>query len=271
MASDRWAPTVRQQIGRGRLLPLGGPEDGAWITESAVGEVLSRAAYEAGAYLGAVRVRPADPETAVEPSVPAPWTALPPGRLRIETEFSAPVGQPLPDSAEQLRQALFTAAHERLGLVTAAIDLHVTDLLDDPAPAAGTTPQHPSPITEARTGASHVAAPGPPQPPPGESPVRALAVLLADVAAAIPGVTRLATDSGPLMPRTGESPAHPVRIRDSSEPPGRHVQIELATDETHRCLDVARAVRAVVTTAATADAPGPVTVAVIVTAVEARG
>ncbi len=260
---------MRQRIGRGRLLPLGGPKDGAWITESAVGEVLSRAAHEvSGAPLGTVRVRLADPETAAEPSVPAPWTALPPGPLRIETEFSAPAGRPLPDSAEQLRQALFTAAHERLGLMTAAIDLHVTGLLDDPAPAAGTTPQHPSPITDAGTAESHVAAPGPPKPPPGQGKVRALHARLADAAVAVPGVTRLATVSTPPMPHARKNPAHPVRITDRSEPPGRHVQIELATDETYRCLDVARAVRAAVTTAATADAPGPVTVAVIVTAAE---
>lgn len=269
MASDTWAPTMRQQIGRGRLLPLGGPEDGAWITESAVGEVLSRAAHEAsGARLGTVRVRLADPETAAEPSVPAPWTALPPGPLRIESEFSAPAGKPLPGSAEQLRQALFTAAHERLGLVTAAIDLHVTDLLDDPALAAATTPPRPLPSADAGTGASHVATPGPLQRSPGQSPVRVLAARLADVASAVPGVTSLATVSTPPIPHTAERPAHPVRIRDSSEPPGRHVQIELATDETHRCLDVALAVRTAVTTAATADAPGPVTVAVIVTATE---
>ncbi|WP_330456340.1 hypothetical protein OIB37_05250 [Streptomyces sp. NBC_00820] len=260
---------MRQQIGLGRLLPLGGPEDGAWITERAVDEVLSRAACRvSGIQLGTVRVRLANPEAAAEPSVPAPWSALPPGPLRIEADFSARSLQPLPDSAEQLRQALLIAAHERLGLVTASIDLHVTDLLDDRAPAAEVTPQHPSPVAGAGTGASQVAAPDPVQPSPGQGSVRGPAALLANVAAAVPGVTRLATVSPP-MPHTGARPAHSVRIEDSNDPPGRHVQVELATDETHRALDVALAVRTAVTTAAAADAPGPVTVAILVTAVEA--
>ncbi|MEU8570959.1 hypothetical protein AB0C51_21890, partial [Streptomyces pathocidini] len=36
MAADGWAGTVRRQLGLGRLLPLGGPDDGAWITERLV-------------------------------------------------------------------------------------------------------------------------------------------------------------------------------------------------------------------------------------------
>ncbi|MFD5603325.1 hypothetical protein ACFWI5_09800 [Streptomyces sp. NPDC127064] len=62
--------------------------------------------------------------------------------------------------------------------------------------------------------------------------------------------------------------ACPVRIEDSDEPPGRHLQIHLAVAETHRALDVSLAVRAAVAAAAEGDAPGPVTVAVLVTAVE---
>ncbi|MCZ9338699.1 nucleopolyhedrovirus P10 family protein, partial [Streptomyces sp. TRM76130] len=31
--ADRWARTVREQLGLGRFLPLGTPPDGAWITE----------------------------------------------------------------------------------------------------------------------------------------------------------------------------------------------------------------------------------------------
>jgi hypothetical protein len=62
--------------------------------------------------------------------------------------------------------------------------------------------------------------------------------------------------------------ARPVQIEDSDEPPGRHVQIQLAVAETHRALDVSLAVRAAVAAAAQTGAPGPVTVAVLVTAVE---
>lgn len=33
MTGDGWPQAVREQIVLGRLLPLGGPEDGSWITE----------------------------------------------------------------------------------------------------------------------------------------------------------------------------------------------------------------------------------------------
>ncbi|NUP44036.1 MAG: nucleopolyhedrovirus P10 family protein, partial [Streptomyces sp.] len=41
---DRLARTVREQVALGRLLPLGGAGDAAWITESAAVAVLRRAA-----------------------------------------------------------------------------------------------------------------------------------------------------------------------------------------------------------------------------------
>ncbi|MGA6226178.1 nucleopolyhedrovirus P10 family protein, partial [Streptomyces umbrinus] len=44
MTADRWTQAVRNQLGLGRLLPLGGPHDGAWITEAAATAVLRRAA-----------------------------------------------------------------------------------------------------------------------------------------------------------------------------------------------------------------------------------
>ncbi|MFB6557189.1 hypothetical protein ACFCWX_46010, partial [Streptomyces sp. NPDC056405] len=105
MTGDRWPQAVRQQLGMGRLLPLGGPEDGSWITEQAASGTLRRAAFGVpGIRPGTLRIRLADPEAAPEPSVPAPWTALPPGPLRIEAEFSAPARQRLPQVAEHLRQ-----------------------------------------------------------------------------------------------------------------------------------------------------------------------
>ncbi|MGX1121441.1 hypothetical protein RKD37_006804 [Streptomyces ambofaciens] len=42
--ADGWTRTVRERLGLGRLLPLGGPEDGAWIAERAAREVLLAAA-----------------------------------------------------------------------------------------------------------------------------------------------------------------------------------------------------------------------------------
>ncbi|MFE2584230.1 hypothetical protein [Streptomyces sp. NPDC059378] len=267
MAPERQTATMRP-IGLGRLLPLGRPEHGAWITESAACGVLSRAANGvSGIRVGTMRIRLVDPQAAAEPSVPAPFTALPPGLLRIETEFSAPASQPLPDSAAELREALFTAASERLGLEAGAIDLHVTSLLDNPAPKAGPHPgtSFPPPVPEPGTPScshqDHACITG-------QQAWTSTGHRLAALAAAVPGVSLMPGLAGTPTPRIGQTPAPSVRITDSSDPPGWHVQIELATDETHRALDVALSVRTAVTTAATADAPGPVTVAILVTGIE---
>ncbi|MER6085545.1 hypothetical protein ABT156_46025, partial [Streptomyces sp. NPDC001833] len=62
MTADRRTDTVRHLLGLGRLLPLGGPQDGAWLTEAAADAVLRRAAAGvAGVRLGAVRIALADP------------------------------------------------------------------------------------------------------------------------------------------------------------------------------------------------------------------
>ncbi|NEC74051.1 nucleopolyhedrovirus P10 family protein, partial [Streptomyces rochei] len=42
--ADRWTQAVRERLGLGRLLPLGGPGDGAWIAERAVRGALLAAA-----------------------------------------------------------------------------------------------------------------------------------------------------------------------------------------------------------------------------------
>ncbi|MFL4909421.1 hypothetical protein ACJ6WF_41120 [Streptomyces sp. MMS24-I2-30] len=269
MTDDGWPQAVRQQLGLGRLLPLGGPEDGSWITEQAASGILSRAASGvSGIRPGTLRIGLADPEAAPEPSVPAPRTALPPGPLRIEAEFAAQARQPLPQVAEQLRQTLLAAAVERLGLVVAEVDLHVTDLLEVPASAQQPPAAEASESAAGETSASHIAVTKPEHPSPGPVPVRNPAAELATVAMAVPGVTRLAPVPGLPAPVARGGPARPVRIEDSDESPGRHVQICMAVAETHRALDVSLAVRAAVAAAAEGDAPGPVTVAVLVTAVE---
>ncbi|MFE2135363.1 nucleopolyhedrovirus P10 family protein, partial [Streptomyces sp. NPDC059466] len=146
MTADRWTRAVRQQLGLGRLLPLGHHRDGAWITEEAAGAVLRRAAAAVpGVRLDALRVSLTDPETTYEPAVPSPPGALPPGPLRVTGEFaasagpSAPGGEPLPAAAARLRSALAAAATERLGLMVTEVDLRVTDLLDTdgPSPSGG--------------------------------------------------------------------------------------------------------------------------------------
>ncbi|GAA2807807.1 hypothetical protein [Streptomyces showdoensis] len=139
------------QMGRAtdRLLPLGAPEDGAWIAERAVRETLAAAA-------GTVRGTVPEPPrfrlaaAAAGAPFPVPPGGLPPGELGISVEFAAVAGRPLPELAGRLRTALLAAAEEAFGLVVAAVDLRVTELLDAPpdpvaptAPAGGTSPAAP--------------------------------------------------------------------------------------------------------------------------------
>ncbi|MGA5027501.1 hypothetical protein ACPCBE_26255 [Streptomyces griseoincarnatus] len=146
MTADRWTRMVRQQVGLGRLLPLGGPYDGAWIAERAAGGVLRDAAGREvpEARLDSVRIGLADPGTVVEPAVPAPPSALPPGPLRLTAEFAATAAWPLPATASRLRTSLAVAATERLGLDVTEVDLRVTELLDEePSAAPSGAPETP--------------------------------------------------------------------------------------------------------------------------------
>ncbi|MFI2781993.1 hypothetical protein [Streptomyces sp. ALB3] len=136
--ADGWAAAVRQRLGLGRLLPLGGPADGSWIAERAATTVLRGAAAGSGAVLGTLRIAPADEAHAPDPVVPGPPSALPPGPLRIEAGFSATARRPLTATADALRAALLAAAAQRLGLVVDEVDLRVTGLLDE----------EPQPVTE---------------------------------------------------------------------------------------------------------------------------
>ncbi|ASQ93874.1 nucleopolyhedrovirus P10 family protein [Streptomyces sp. 11-1-2] len=247
MVTDRLAQTVREQLRLGRLLPLGEREDGSWITEHAAGEVLRRAADQVpDAHLGALRIAPADPDTAATPAVPPPPSALPPGALCIAAECGATLEEPLPVTADRLRDVLLDAATDRLGLLVEAVDVRVTDVLDE-LPAPPSAPVAPRP---------HQNQP-PPQPTSVERPdPDPTAAAAARAAASVPGVARLASVLG--SPR-------PVRIE------GAHIRIELAVAADHRAVDVARAVRTAVAQSAPAPAPGdqPPTVAVLVTAVDA--
>ncbi|WP_242640738.1 hypothetical protein [Streptomyces kasugaensis] len=128
---DALARTARQQFGTGRILPLGGPADGSWITERAAADALRAAvALLAGVRVGALRLSVADPGSAPRPAVPAPPSALPPGPLRITADFAATADRPLPATAARLRTALLDAAERELGLLVAAVDLRADGLLE---------------------------------------------------------------------------------------------------------------------------------------------
>ncbi|MEU2752445.1 hypothetical protein ABZ613_40340 [Streptomyces collinus] len=78
---------------------------------------------------------------------------------------------------------------------------------------------------------------------------------LADVAADVPGVARLAPVLG----------SRPIKVEHHDDPPSRHIEVQLAVAPGHHPLEVARAVRAALADAAASDTPGPVTAAVLVT------
>ncbi|MET8010468.1 nucleopolyhedrovirus P10 family protein [Streptomyces sp. NPDC005271] len=274
MVTDRLAQAVRQQLRLGRLLPLGGPADGAWLTELAANTVLREAAAKVpGVRLGPLRIGLADPDTAGAPAVPPPPSALPPGPLRIEAECAATVEQPLPVAADRLRNALSSAAVDRLGLDVEAVDLRVTEVLEalePPAEPPSPRPQQPpqeaqQPPQEAQHPPQEAQQPPqeaqqPPQeaqqprqeaqhPPATEHSDDPAVTAAATAALSVPGVTRLA----PVL-----AFSRAVHIEDA------HIRIELAVASDHRAVDVARAVRRAVAAAA----PGPVTVAVLITAVD---
>ncbi|GAA1368232.1 hypothetical protein [Streptomyces beijiangensis] len=128
--TDSWTKAVRNRLGLGRLLPLGGAADSAWLTERAASAVLRAAAAGVpGVVTGALRLTLDDPDTAVSPEVAMVPSALPVGPLRIEAEAEVLVGEVLPVAVGHLRDALFAAA-ERVGLVIAAVDLRVTGLAE---------------------------------------------------------------------------------------------------------------------------------------------
>ncbi|MFF4692655.1 nucleopolyhedrovirus P10 family protein [Streptomyces sp. NPDC001307] len=239
MTAERWTQVVRRQIGLGRLLPLGGPGDGAWIAEGAAAAVLERAAAEGmpGVRLGALRLALADPAQVQEPVVPAPPSALPPGPLRLTADFAAAAAEPLPAVASGLRRTLAAAATERLGLVVTEVDLRVTGLLDAPQPAA-----------EARA----------PQPVSVREPTDPDEARAAAAALSVPGVTGLMGSLGGLR-----RAVHLEERTTGAALPYRHARVELATSADRRAVDVARQVRTAVRDALE-DRP---TVAVLITAV----
>ncbi|MEW2634426.1 hypothetical protein AB0903_23000 [Streptomyces sp. NPDC048389] len=149
---------LRRMTELGRLLPLGGPADGAWLAESAAAAVLRGAAASVpGAALDEVRLALADPAAAEDPTTPVPPTALPPGPLRVEADVAVwDLDEPLPVLTAALRTVLFDAAVEKLGLRVAVVDLRVARLLDavPPEHSAPEPPAAESPSDQAGTAAA---------------------------------------------------------------------------------------------------------------------
>lgn len=237
MTAD-WTHAVRERLGLGRLLPLGGPRDGAWISEAAAEAVLRGAAGRvAGVRPGRLRLALADPGTAPEPVVVAPPSALRPGPLRLTADFATTAAvrpaeaEPLPEVAARLRRVLADAAGTRLGLRVSEVDLRATALLDEePAPAEPAVPPR-----MLRPGEAGGASAG------------------AEAAAAVPGVAGLTRVLGRAV-RIEEAPGSDALARP-------HARVEIAVAPDHRAVEVARRVREAVSAAL----PGHPSVAVLVT------
>ncbi|MFJ8661193.1 hypothetical protein [Streptomyces sp. NPDC093795] len=247
--------SVRGRLGLGRLLPLGGPDDGTWITEQAAVRALWRkAAGVPGVRLESMRIGPVPDEPVLEPAVRPPAGALPPGPLRIEAALTGSVTLPVPQAAEQLRTTLLKAADEELGLSTVTVDLRVTDLHEGTETDGGSQTAENVMTPPSREAPTRSSAPAT-----GTEPLRGPIGELADVASAVPGVARLTAPLG----------GHPVRVTHQDDPPAQHIQVQLAVVSGRRPLEVARAVRDAVTVAATSDVRVPTTAAALITETEA--
>jgi len=264
LTTDPLTTAVREQIALGRLLPLGGPGDALWITESTAVAVLRRACAQLpGVRLGAVEVTLVpgadDADDAPEDRAGAPPSALPHVPVRVAAGFEAGAGEPLPLAAERLREVLWQAADTLVGLAVAAVDLHVTGLLEDDGaePGATAAPGDAATTTGAAPRLTPEAVP--------ES-IRPLAV----AALAVPGVTgltrRLAGFGTGLRLREGvrDGAAQPDAAPDEGVRGRSQVQVQIAVQPGLAPLQVAREVVTAVTAAAPAEA-GPVTVSVVVT------
>ncbi|KAA0931527.1 nucleopolyhedrovirus P10 family protein [Streptomyces apricus] len=249
MTADRWTQAVRQQLGLGRLLPLGGAGDGAWITEAAAVSVLRHGVRQVPyVRLGPVRLELVDPDRAAEPAVPPPPSALPPGPLRVTAGFAASPAEPLPVTASRLREAFTRTATRTLGLRVTEVDLRVTGLLEeDPG-----TADRDGGDGDGAGGHPHAAEPRPDGLGPADLRLDGEEARVAAAVRSVPGVTRL--DAVHLT--------HPEGASGAPALPRRHVRVEIGATTAVRTLDLAEAVRKNVT-AALPDHPSA---AVLVTA-----
>ncbi|MFJ8790858.1 nucleopolyhedrovirus P10 family protein [Streptomyces sp. NPDC102462] len=280
MTADPWTRVVRQQVGLGRLLPLGGARDGGWITEAAAEAVLRGAAAEVpGVCLGRLRITLAEPdetdgaggaggiEGTGEAAAGEAEGASEAGETKEtdraeEAEGAEEAVVPAPPSAlppGPLRVAADfaataaaplpeTASRLRLSLATAAdqrLGLTVTEV--------------DLRITELLDGPADPPAARAPQPAPAREGTGPDEIRAATAALSVPGVVRLTGSLGGL----GRGVHCEVRRPGPGASPRRHVRVELAVAAGHRPRDVVRQVR----TAVAAALEGRATVAVLVTAV----
>lgn len=120
---------VRLELRPGRTLPLGERDEDAWIVEAAAAKAF-RAAAEAipGVRAGSCRIAPLDPAAPGENGAGAP----PRGPVRVHIGVAVTLAWTLRDVADQVRARITAAADSALGMEVAAVDVRITDILDEP-------------------------------------------------------------------------------------------------------------------------------------------
>ncbi|NEA68511.1 Asp23/Gls24 family envelope stress response protein [Streptomyces sp. SID12488] len=129
---------VRLELRPGRPLPLGEPAEDLWIMEAVAARALRAAAETvAGVRAGSCRLFDASADAHSDVSADTRSDARPDARsdgaVGIRLDIHAPADVSLPELAARVRERVREAADRELGMVVAAVDIHVTDLLHTPA------------------------------------------------------------------------------------------------------------------------------------------
>ncbi|MFI0510380.1 Asp23/Gls24 family envelope stress response protein [Streptomyces sp. WSLK1-5] len=114
---------VRMELRPGRPLPLGEPVEDLWIMEVVAARTLRAAAETVtGVRAGSCRLVQVGPDgrNAADGTLAG---------VGVRLDIHAPADAPLPELAAQVRERVWEAADRELGLVVAAVDIRVTDLV----------------------------------------------------------------------------------------------------------------------------------------------
>lgn len=113
---------VRLELRPGRPLPLGQPAEDLWIMEAVAARALRAAAETvAGVRAGSCRLLDVHEDGTVE--------VREDGAVTVRLDIHAPVGVPLSGLTARVRERVWEAARQSLGMPIAAVDIRVTDLV----------------------------------------------------------------------------------------------------------------------------------------------
>ncbi|WP_331761197.1 Asp23/Gls24 family envelope stress response protein [Streptomyces anulatus] len=113
---------VRLELRPGRNLPLGEVSEDSWIYESVAARILRTAAEQVpGVLAGSCRITP--PGSRAHPTR---------GASTVYLGITVAYGHDLPDTTRAVRESLFRAARQHLGLSLSDLNITVTDLHEPP-------------------------------------------------------------------------------------------------------------------------------------------